>query len=239
MRSHFFGHLLGYWVGISVPAMAQADMAAWMSDRQPLFQLGQSAARSHGSASLFADRAEHGLFAPWPEARTTPLPGPLSPSGLRAAARIRDLIAEAEAGPDGYDAVQWGALIKPAALPTSLTLAQIDRWIRATPNQPHAIGRYQFIPKTLRWLVARLSLPPETRFTPAVQDDLANLLLADAGLDAALRGEIDQATFMRNLARIWAGFPLPNGRSYYEGYAGNKATMNWRVFEARINRILS
>ena len=239
MRRHFAGHFLGIWMGIVVPSLARADLAPLMSNREPLFQLGQSAARSHGSASLFADRAEHGLFAPWPEARAVPLPGPLSPSGLRAASRIRGLIAEAEAGPDGYDAVQWGARIRPPARPTSLTLGQIDGWIRATPGQPHAIGRYQFIPKTLRWLVARLDLPPETRFTPAVQDELANLLLADAGLDAALKGEIDRATFMRNLARIWAGFPLPNGRSYYDGYAGDKATMSWRAFEARINRILS
>ena len=232
-----FAILLGLYM--LLPVSGAADPSGFLAQRQPLFTLGQSAGAGAPRASLFADRAEHGLFAPWPAARAVPLPAPLSRAGRTAASQIRDLIAGAEAGPDGYDAVQWGARIKPPARPTSLTLVQIDQWIRETPGQPHAIGRYQFIPKTLRWLVARLDLPPDTRFTPAVQDELANLLLADAGLDAALRDEMDRATFMRNLARIWAGFPLPDGQSYYEGFAGNKATMSWHRFDAQIAQILS
>jgi len=72
-----------------------------------------------------------------------------------------------------------------------------------------------------------------------VQELLANLLLAEAGLDQVLRGEIDRITFKRNLARIWAGFPLPNGKSYYQGFAGNKATMSWQRFAKKLDRILS
>ena len=37
-----------------------------------------------------------------------------------------------------------------------MTLDEIFAWIAATPGQPHAIGRYQFIPDTLRMLVNRL-----------------------------------------------------------------------------------
>lgn len=190
-------------------------------------------------ASLFVGRAETGLFAPWPEARAAPLPASLSRQARGVARQIRDLIGQAEAGRAGYDAVQWGARIKPPARPTAMTLAEIDRWILDTPGQPHAIGRYQFIPRTLSWLVQRLGLPPETQFTPEVQDRLADLLLADAGLDAVIRGEIERIVFKRNLARIWAGFPLPNGKSYYEGFAGNKATMSWQRFADRLDRILS
>jgi len=120
-----------------------------------------------------------------------------------------------------------------------MTLAQINTWIENTPGQPHAIGRYQFIPKTLRWLVVRLDLPPDTQFTPKVQDQLANLLLADAGIEQVLTGDIEKRAFMRNLARIWAGFPLPDGKSHYEGFAGNTATMSWQKFETHMIRILS
>ena len=218
---------------------AAAEGTALWSDRPAFIALDRSERGTAARASLFVDRDEAGLFAPWPEARATPLPAALSGSAAGAARLIRDLIGQAEAGKAGYDAVQWGARVKPPRRPTAMTLAEIDAWIRATPGQPHAIGRYQFIPKTLRWLVQRAGLPPETRFSPEVQDRLADLLLADAGLDAVLAGEIDQRTFKRNLARIWAGFPLPNGQSYYQGFAGNKATMSWRRFEERMAQILS
>ncbi len=201
-----------------------------MASRQPMFALGAAPTTQSTRASLFSGVGV-GLMAP--------PPATLSADGKKVAKQIRDLIAAAEAGPAGYDAVQHGARVKPGKPPTAMTLAQIDRWTRDTPGQPHAIGRYQFIPKTLRWLTARLNLPPETRFTAAVQDRLADLLLEDAGLEAVLRGEMSQRRFMRNLARTWAGFPLPNGQSYYEGFAGNMATMSWQRFKGQIGQILS
>lgn len=218
---------------------AGAEPFSLLADRKPFISLERAEGPGMQRASLFVDRDEEGLFAPWPEASATPLPSALSRAGASAAYQIRNLIAKAEAGPAGYDAVQHGARIKPLAAPTRMTLAQIDKWIRDTPGQPHAIGRYQFIPKTLRWLIARLGLPPETRFSPAVQDRLADLLLADAGLDAVLSGDMEPITFKRNLAKTWAGFPLPNGKSFYHGYAGNSATMSWKQFERHIARILS
>ena len=237
MRIVLIGFLLLF--GACQPALAD-EPASWHRAAAPLFTLSPDRDGASGQGgSLFAGRSEGGLFAPWPGARAHPLPLPLSSSAAIAATRIRNLIARAEAGPAGYDAVQWGAAVMPPARPTVLTLAEIDRWIRDTPGQPHAIGRYQFIPKTLRWLIARLDLPGRTRFSPAVQDRMADLLLADAGLQAVLSGEMDRRTFKRNLARTWAGFPLPNGKSFYDGYAGNKATMSWKTFEAQIAQILS
>ncbi|HKL68165.1 MAG TPA: hypothetical protein VJ897_00690, partial [Salibaculum sp.] len=125
----------------------------------------------------------------------------------------------------------------PPGPPTALTLAQIDAWIAATPNQPHAIGRYQFIPDTLRRLVRAEELPPQTVFAPGVQDRLAMVLLREAGLEDFRTGDLPRSRFMHNLARIWAGLPLPDGRSYYEGYAGNSATMTWADFEGGMARI--
>lgn len=163
------------------------------------------------------------------------------PAPDRAARRqliaLRQLIESAEARRDGYNAVQHGARIKPRAAPTLLSLGEINAWIDETPGQPHAIGRYQFIPDTLRRLTKRLGLPPETRFTPGVQDRLADILLAEAGLAKLHRGELARSEFMRNLAKIWAGFPLPNGKSYYHGHAGNKASLSWATFEREMRRI--
>ncbi|OAN75137.1 hypothetical protein A8B78_16825, partial [Jannaschia sp. EhC01] len=142
-----------------------------------------------------------------------------------------------EAGRAGYDAVQHGARIRPPAPPTQMTLGEIYTWIAETPGQPHAIGRYQFIPPTLRRVAGLRGYGPETRFTPAVQDSLALILLEDAGLRAFEARSMPRTRFMRNLARIWAGLPLPNGQSFYEGYAGNRAAMSWAEFSGGMAQI--
>ncbi|MDO6730942.1 hypothetical protein Q4577_12995 [Marinovum sp. 2_MG-2023] len=153
------------------------------------------------------------------------------------AARLRDLIAHAEAGSAGYDAVQHGARRLPPKRPTDMTVGEIFAWIKATPGQPHAIGRYQFIPKTLRGLLRRSGVGPQQRFSPALQDHLANLLLEDAGFAKFKAGRISDVKFMYNLAGIWAGLPLPSGRSRYHGYAGNSATIKWSSYKAEMARI--
>lgn len=190
----------------------------------------------HTGPSLFAGRSITGMFAPpdpneLEKLRTSPVQGRV--------ARLRNLIAQAEAGKKGYDAVQYGARIKPRGAPTRLTIQQIYDWIDATPGQPHAIGRYQFIPPTLRRLVRQAGIDPKTRFTPQVQDRLADILLADAGLAPFLSGEMPRQAFMNNLAKIWAGLPNDTGKSHYHGYAGNKATMTWAHFDAQMVRIFA
>ncbi|MEQ9259591.1 MAG: hypothetical protein RIG84_10860 [Roseovarius sp.] len=216
---------------------AEGAAGSLFSARQPLFHLPKATpARADAgaeAASLFVGRVDGGLFAALPGR----FDAPLRVGGTKAA-RLRDLIGHAEAGRKGYDAVQHGARVKPPRTPTAMTLQEIHDWIAATPGQPHAIGRYQFIPETLRHSARRLGLKPSTRFSPATQDRLANLLLGDAGLTKALAGEITQEAFMLNLAKIWAGFPTPGGRSYYHGIAGNKATMTYADYARQVRDIL-
>lgn len=203
----------------------------------PLIQTSAVGAMvQNGQGSLFAGTAEGGLLAPYPaRVRRGQAPGLLPAGPLRSGvAGLKGLIARAEAGPDGYDAVVWSARIKPPKPPTRMTLAEIFAWIEATPGQNHAIGRYQFIPKTLRWLVARAGLSLQARFSPQLQDQLAQMLLQDAGLQAFLAGELPRTAFMNNLARTWAGLPTQTGRSHYHGLAGNKATMSWDDFETQM-----
>ena len=201
--------------------MASGANATLLQGAEPLFQARAPAATG---PSLFA--GPQGLFAP-----ITPRPPAPSPVGDRIGALL-SLIAEAEAGAGGYDAVIHAATIRPPRVPTELTLGEIYTWIDATPSQHHAIGRYQFIPPTLRRVANALNYGPETQFTPAVQDALALVLLEEGGLTEFEGGTLDRLQFMRNLSRIWAGLPLPNGRSYYQGYAGNRATITWARFEA-------
>ncbi|QEP30415.1 glycoside hydrolase family 104 protein [Pukyongiella litopenaei] len=151
--------------------------------------------------------------------------------------RLYALIALAESPRAGYDAVHGSARRRPPAKPTALTLGQIKRWIRATPGQHHAIGRFQIIPSTLVALQRRLSLPDGTRFDRATQDRMAALLLADAGYDDVIGGRLPLAGFMDRLAHIWAGLPLASGKSAYHGHAGNRATIT-RAFYARQMRAI-
>jgi muramidase (phage lysozyme) len=189
------------------------------------------------ASGTFIGRAEGGLFADRPAhepAFATASAGQLGGSDVHL---IRTLIEEAESRRDGYDAVQHGASIKPAKRPTQMTLAEIFEWIDATPGQPHAIGRYQFIPPTLRRVVNRTGVRMSDRFSPAVQDRLADVLLAEAGLHRFRSGVLEREAFMNNLAKIWAGLPNSSGRSHYHGYAGNKAAISWSRFDKVMSRI--
>lgn len=188
------------------------------------------------ASSLFIGRQGSSLFAE-PIVPEQPQPVAYRLRDQSAVARIRNLIGHAESRRHGYDAIQHGADRLPAKSPTNLTIAEIYTWIAATPGQHHAIGRYQFIPATLRRLVNELQVDPQTRFSPEIQDQLADELLAEAGLQAFNRGDISRHQFMNNLAKIWAGLPNSSGRSHYHGYAGNRATMTWAYFDSEMSDI--
>lgn len=207
--------------------------------------LFESRATSLGSnnrrtaASLFLGRAGEGLFALKSLNEGTPhslLQNYLSSDQLDG---VRDLIGRVEAGSLGFDAVQHGALQLPGKLPTEMTIAEIFSWIEATPGQPHAIGRYQIIPQTLRRLVRQIGIDEKEVFTMNLQNRLVDQLLVEAELPAFITGKISRRAFMYNLAKIWAGLPTPSGRSYYHGYAGNRATMTWPAFRAEMIKIFS
>ena len=216
---------------LASPAAAQ-QIALFSAPGQPLIAWDQpgDALEQAQTASLFA--GSNGLFA------RRALPDIVPEAGERTdVAGLRDLIAKAEAGSLGYDAVQYRARIKPPKPPTQMSVGEIFVWIRATPRQPHAIGRYQIIPSTLRHLVAELGVSEQAIFDAALQDLMADRLLEQAGLSAFLSGEMERVAFMNAIARVWAGLPTSKGRSYYHGYAGNKAVLSWAVFEAEMKRI--
>jgi muramidase (phage lysozyme) len=245
---------------IAVPDIAPAD-ALSLAGRAPILQ-GRVAMVSISApqdsapppvtvASLFVGDEGKSFFAPYPvRLRSQPKGGSLiedlrfirsapnsALTGGGPADRVRHLIAAAEAGRHGYDAVQYGATRKPAGRPTDMTIEQIYAWIKATPGQPHAIGRYQFIPATLRRLVDITKIDHSARFSAEVQDALADVLLDEAGFREVQAGHIGRHTFMNNLAKIWAGLPNSTGQSHYHGYAGNKATMTWARFDAEMAMI--
>ncbi|MDE0850509.1 hypothetical protein [Yoonia sp.] len=223
---------------MTVSARAQVAPFIGAGDRVALVQInrGGTGIIGGGGSSLFIGQSGNSLFAPYPKRLMAPI-GDLLGRHVSSEARLLQLIASAEAGPDGYDAVQHGASRRPSKRPTDMTIGEIYDWIVATPGQPHAIGRYQFIPDTLRSLVGQAGFDRQTPFTPAAQDQLAKILLNDAGLSNFRSGGLTRHGFMNNLAKIWAGLPTSSGKSYYDGYAGNQATITWARYDTEMKRI--
>lgn len=233
--SWFGGALCGGLMATSLCAGAVSLFEAPSVPRVALITSPSAAGRAGAMApaSLFVGREGSSLFA-------APAPRPMAqPRTLNsnAAQVVRQIIEQAESRRDGYDAVQHGAKIKPVRKPTQMTVAEIYDWIAATPGQPHAIGRYQFIPPTLRRVMKKVGAHPSQRFTPALQDQLADVLLAEAGYHQIKAGKLSRRAFMNNLAKIWAGLPNDTGRSHYAGYAGNKASMSWERFDAQMAQV--
>lgn len=214
-------------------ATFRSETTALVDASQP----DQRAVAALGASSLFIGQADGSLFAPYPVRLKSP-GGPVQlDAPASAIERLRNLIGVAEAGRLGYDAVQHGARVRPGKSPTAMTVAEIYAWIDQTPGQQHAIGRYQFIPATLKRLIGKLGISGQTVFSQQVQDRLADALLAEAGLNAMTTGKIGRHQFMNNLAKIWAGLPNSSGRSHYDGYAGNRATMTWARFDTEMGNI--
>ncbi|KAA2317427.1 hypothetical protein DL237_06455 [Pseudooceanicola sediminis] len=223
------------------PAAPQRPARATPTIPTGVIQTAATAPTTRHVSSLFSGRAATSLFAPSTRVRRPsgaeggPAFTPLR-SGSHAA-RLKHLIASVESHRDGYDAVQYAARVRPPKRPTQMTLAEIYDWIAATPGQQHAIGRYQIIPKTLRYLADSLGTDPRQIFSPVLQDRFADKLLQDAGYDAFLGNTLTRHGFMHNLAQVWAGLPTASGKSYYHGLAGNRAAMTWARFDAEMARI--
>lgn len=66
---------------------------------------------------------------------------------------------------------------------------------------------------------------------------MAKTLATDADYLAFRRGELSRSQFQDNLAKVWAGLPMASGKSAYDGYAGNKATITRAQFDRDMNRI--
>ena len=156
---------------------------------------------------------------------------------LSPLANLRNLIASAEAGAGGYDAVAYGADVSPPARASTLRLGEVRAWVQATPRQNHAIGRYQVIPETFERLAKATASADEATFDRSLQDRWANVLIEEAGYSAFLGGDISPDVFMDRLAYIWAGLPLSDGRSAYEGVAGNRATIGRSAYARAIAQI--
>jgi len=101
-----------------------------------------------------------------------------------------------------------------------------------------AAGAYQIIPATFDYLMGKMKLSGNEKFTPEMQDRMAIQLLERRGLSKFQAGKMSIEEFGNEVAKEWASFPLLKeikdnrgvkkiGTSYYQGDKyGNKALFN-------------
>ncbi|WP_375408949.1 hypothetical protein [uncultured Methylobacterium sp.] len=145
-----------------------------------------------------------------------------------------DLIAKAEGTTKrGYDD-SFAHQLKGTLTDKSLgEIEQIQRGMRGSS----AIGKYQFMRNTLfgsrgrPGLVDQLGIDRDERFTPALQDRMANALIErrykEAQRNHARQGGDFMSHFRTSLAREWASFPGDYGQKGINGgmYSGQRASV--------------
>lgn len=97
---------------------------------------------------------------------------------------------------------------------------ELQRW------RVYAVGRYQFIPSTLRLAVRYSDVSELDMFTPETQNKLFAALIEykRPAIGAYIRGRHDyQGWALNELAKEWASIEYKNGRGYYDHIGGNRA----------------
>lgn len=159
---------------------------------------------------------------------------------------ILDMIGKAEGGAAGYNA--WNGGMPKEWIGQKLTDKTINEIISMQesnkPNGPtkgsEAAGRYQFMPDTLKALLTGFKLNGSEKFSEEMQDDLALMRIHQmrgSSLNKLLGGSIGTDEFNKSILPEWAGIPATTrqvykngkvvepGKSYWEGVAGNRATI--------------
>ena len=96
-------------------------------------------------------------------------------------------------------------------------------------SRVYAVGRYQFIPVTLRYAVAMSEVSPLDMFTPETQNKLFAALLDHKrpAVGAYIRGHHNhQGWALNELAKEWASIEYRYGRGYYDHIGGNRAKIS-------------
>lgn len=133
-------------------------------------------------------------------------------------------------GPDGYGTITHATHLRPPAPLVSMTVEEVlhfQKKIRASGARSSAVGRYQFIHKTLNHYVKEGKIDPDLPFDRYTQDTLARLEMRRCGFYDMIASDKEVANC---LAAVWAALPLvtgPNkGKSRYHGKAGNAALVS-------------
>jgi muramidase (phage lysozyme) len=139
---------------------------------------------------------------------------------------LLDAIGEAEGARPSYwkgnpyDLVigkgKYSSKSKPVSTMTVSEVKNLQKILVYNGAPSGAVGKYQFISKTLLDIQAKLKFKDSDIFSAELQDKMAMYLLERRGYSKFLKGTITLNTFMKNLSKEWASLPNPDtGKSYY------------------------
>jgi hypothetical protein len=168
---------------------------------------------------------------------------------------LRNLVAEAEGTTDakasqenfasGYDVpFAYGQYLQPSKPISQMTFQELrdfqKRQVNATKGTfdntnlgTGAVGRYQFIGRTLENLKNRLGYKDTDVFSPEVQDRLFDALMEEQGLQKLLAGLITPEKFQEKLSSQFASIPKPGTET------GTYKGQNTGVTSDRVSAVLS
>ena len=93
----------------------------------------------------------------------------------------------------------------------------------------HAVGRYQMIPKTLRFAVSSIGIKHQEKFNKINQDKLFASIIKYKRpiIYNYIMGKHDNINLaLDEIAKEWASVEYRNGHGYYDGIGGNKAKIS-------------
>ena len=150
------------------------------------------------------------------------------------ARKILDYVAKFESGGD-YNKM-YGGKSNPEL--SNMSIADVMEFQKK--NGPalgsSAIGKYQFMRKTIEGLIAEGVISPTDKFDAATQEKMGMALLERRGYSKYKTGKLSAEEFANNVAAEWAGMPMANGKSKYDGDGKNKSLVDRTDFLAQIEQ---
>lgn len=139
-------------------------------------------------------------------------------AGDPVASRLGNLIGQREAN-GNYNAVSGNPNSTRDLSQYSLNqIIGMQAGAKARGQISSAVGKYQFLRKTLKSLRADLKLTGNEKFTKDLQDRMFHALLLRRGFKEYQAGKLSKRQFALRLSQEWASLPDPRtGRSYYAG----------------------
>ena len=182
--------------------------------------------------------ASTAIHQPRPQSENLTTKKEVVPSITQQLKPLGDLLAQGEGN---YDSVNRGYAGDTPGGMTGLTGRRLSSYtvaevIQLQKGRLFAVGRYQFIPRTLRFAVDTSGVDPADLFDKSTQDRLMAALIAYKRPEilSYLQGSHDNLSLaLDELAREWASVAYRNGRSYYST-AGNRA----KITRAKASQVL-
>lgn len=168
----------------------------------------------------------------------TPAPKPGKQSLDTGSTPLHDVIGQAESGGD-YNSVfgfKKGSTRDLSSMTIGETMA-MQKHNTDNGQESSAVGKYQFLRKTLASLVKEGAISADDHLTPDVQDMLATKLMERRGLNDYRSGKLPKSQFLQNLSQEWAGLPSNSGLSYYDGDGLNKSQVSLPKVLASIEQL--